>query len=87
MDDQRPHLQPARHGGETPPQPFAVPHPDTLRAYSWPIYALGLDELWNGGLTGKGILVCVIDAGLDGSLDAGSQMARQQRRRRRGKLV
>ena len=61
------HIYTRRDTVEIAAQPFAVPHPDTLRAYSWPIYALGLDELWDRGLTGKGILVCVIDEGLDGS--------------------
>lgn len=55
-------LDPAQNRAE----PFATPHPDTLRAYSWPIRALGLDDLWARGLTGKGILICVIDAGIDG---------------------
>ncbi|MFH1070003.1 MAG: S8 family serine peptidase [Candidatus Glassbacteria bacterium] len=45
----------------------AIPNPDTLRAKSYPIRTLGLDQIWNLGLTGKGILVCVIGAGIDGN--------------------
>ncbi|MEA1996338.1 MAG: S8 family serine peptidase, partial [Gemmatimonadota bacterium] len=45
---------------------FSLPHPDTLRALSYPIRMLGLEELWDRGLTGKGILVCAIGAGTDG---------------------
>ena len=45
----------------------AVPHPDTLRAQSYPIRTLQLNNLWNRGLTGKGILVCAIGSGIDGS--------------------
>ena len=45
---------------------LAVLDPDTLRAYSWPIYTLGLDLVWDLGLTGKGILVCDIGSGIDG---------------------
>lgn len=45
----------------------ASTHPDTLRAKSYPIRSLGLDGLWDKGLTGKGILVCAIGSGIDGS--------------------
>ncbi|HLA39464.1 MAG TPA: S8 family serine peptidase, partial [Candidatus Glassbacteria bacterium] len=44
----------------------AIPNQDTLRAKSYPIRTLGLNQLWDRGLTGKGILVCVIGAGIDG---------------------
>ncbi len=45
----------------------AIPHPDTLRARSYPIFTLQLDRLWNMGLTGKGVLVCAIGSGIDGN--------------------
>ena len=45
---------------------FAVINPDTLRAKSYPIRTLGLDALWDRGLTGKGILICDIGSGIDG---------------------
>jgi subtilisin family serine protease len=45
----------------------AIPHPDTLRAQSYPIRTLELDKLWDRGLTGKGVLVCAIGSGIDGS--------------------
>ncbi len=47
-------------------RPMYLPQPDTLRKYSYPIRSLGLDRLWQRGLTGKGVLVCVIDEGIDG---------------------
>jgi subtilisin family serine protease len=40
---------------------------DTLRKKSYPIRFLGLDSLWERGLTGKGILVCSIGSGTDGN--------------------
>ncbi len=45
----------------------AMPHPDTLRAKSYPIRTLELDKLWDRGLTGKGVLVCAIGSGIDGN--------------------
>jgi len=45
---------------------FPLLHPDTLRALSYPIHTLGLDLIWDLGLTGKGILVCAIGSGIDG---------------------
>ncbi len=47
-------------------RPLYLPDPDSLRKYSYPIRSLGLEKLWNRGLTGKGVLVCVIDEGMDG---------------------
>lgn len=39
---------------------------DSLRRKSYPIRFLGLEALWDRGLTGKGILVCSIGSGVDG---------------------
>ncbi|MEA2064114.1 MAG: S8 family serine peptidase, partial [Gemmatimonadota bacterium] len=39
---------------------------DTLRSLSYPVRSLGLEDLWDRGLTGKGILVCAIGSGIDG---------------------
>ncbi len=46
---------------------MAIPNPDTLRARSYPIRTLQLDRIWDRGLTGKGVLVCAIGSGIDGS--------------------
>jgi len=45
---------------------FSLLDPDSLRALSYPIQTLGLDLIWDLGLTGKGILVCAIGSGIDG---------------------
>ncbi|HUU26221.1 MAG TPA: S8 family serine peptidase [archaeon] len=45
---------------------FQLPNPDSLRARSYPIRTLGLEALWDRGLTGKGILICDIGSGIDG---------------------
>jgi len=39
---------------------------DSLRRKSYPIRSLGLEALWDRGLTGKGMLVCAIGSGVDG---------------------
>jgi len=46
---------------------FALAQMDTLRTLSYPIQTLGLDQIWDLGLTGKGILVCALGSGIDGS--------------------
>ncbi len=64
MTHDRSYGLPVEPAAQTRPADYL--HPDSLRKYSWPIRALGLEQLWNAGLTGKGTLICVIGAGIDG---------------------
>ena len=40
---------------------------DTFSALQWNLKAIGMEEAWRSGLTGKGVVVAIVDSGLSGS--------------------